>query len=109
MISQELEGMAIDLHELVTHPGNPRRGAIEVIKQSLRRFGQVRPIVVQHSEGMILAGNHTFMAAQELGWDKIACVYVDLPDDEATAYMLMDNRSGDMATWDDSGLLIVLQ
>lgn len=100
--------MAVPLQELVTHPGNPRRGSIDIIKQSLQRFGQVRPIVVQHEEGMILAGNHTFMAAGELGWDKIAVVYVDLPEDEATAYMLMDNRSGDLATWDDVGLAEVL-
>lgn len=108
MISQELEGMAVPLQELVTHPGNPRRGSVDVIKQSLERFGQVRPIVVQHEDGVILAGNHTFLAAHELGWDKIAVVFVDLPEDEATAYMLMDNRSGDMATWDDVGLLEVL-
>lgn len=108
MISQELEGMAVPLQELVTHPGNPRRGSIETIKNSLSRFGQVRPIVVQHEDGVILAGNHTFLAAHELGWDKIAVVYVELPEDEATAYMLMDNRSGDMATWDDVGLLEVL-
>src|SRR3954447_17070071 len=108
MISQELEGMAIPLQELVTHPGNPRRGSIDTIKQSLERFGQVRPIVVQHEDGIILAGNHTFLAAAELGWDKIACVMVDLPEDEATAYMLMDNRSGDLATWDDVGLAGVL-
>jgi ParB-like chromosome segregation protein Spo0J len=108
MISQELEGMAVPLQELVTHPGNPRRGSIDTIKQSLQRFGQVRPIVVHEGDGVILAGNHTFLAASELGWDKIAVVMVDLPEDEATAYMLMDNRSGDMATWDDVGLAEVL-
>jgi ParB-like chromosome segregation protein Spo0J len=108
MISQELEGMAVPLQELVTHPGNPRRGSIETIKQSLERFGQVRPIVVHEGDGVILAGNHTFLAAAELGWDKIAVVMVDLPEDEATAYMLMDNRSGDLATWDDVGLAEVL-
>jgi hypothetical protein len=108
MISQELEGMAIPLQELVTHPGNPRRGSIDTIKHSLERFGQVRPIVVQHEDGVILAGNHTFLAASELGWEKIAVVFVDLPEDEATAYMLMDNRSGDLATWDDVGLYDVL-
>jgi ParB-like chromosome segregation protein Spo0J len=108
-MSQELEGMAIDLHELVPHPGNPRRGRVETIKRSLTRFGQMRPILVGHSDGVIIAGNHTYLAAQELGWEKIACVYTDLPDDEATAYMLMDNRSSDEATWDDDGLLIVLK
>lgn len=100
--------MAIPLQELITHPGNPRRGSIDTIKQSLKRFGQVRPIVVQHEDGVILAGNHTFLAASELGWERIAVVYVDLPEDEATAYMLMDNRSGDLATWDDVGLYEVL-
>jgi len=108
MISQDLEGMAVPLQELVTHPGNPRRGSIDIIKQSLERFGQVKPIVVQHDDGIIIAGNHTFLAAGELGWEKIAVVYVDLPEEEALAYMLMDNRSADMATWDDVGLLEVL-
>lgn len=108
MISADLEGMAVPLQELVTHPGNPRRGSVDVIKSSLERFGQVRPIVVAHEDGVILAGNHTFLAASELGWEKIAAVFVDLPEAEATAYMLMDNRSGDLATWDDVGLAEVL-
>lgn len=109
MFSQELEGMAVPMTELVMHPGNPRVGAVETIKRSLERFGQMRPILVDQREGTIIAGKHTFLAARELGWTEIACVHTEIPEDEAIAYMLMDNHCSDEATWDDVGLLSVLE
>lgn len=54
---------------LVPFPGNPRRGALDEIKQSLARFGQYRTICVWpvDDERVIVAGNHTWLAMQELG------------------------------------------
>ena len=43
---------------------------VTTIKLSLERFGQQKPIVVT-ADGVIVAGNATYLAADELGWQTI--------------------------------------
>lgn len=104
----ELSAHDIPLDVIKQHPGNPRRGNIDKIRDSLERFGQVRPIVVNR-DNVILAGNHTFQAMKEMGEQFISVVQVDLDQQESKAYLLADNRSADAATWDDVGLIAVLE
>lgn len=94
--------------ELDTFPGNPRRGDVERIAESLRRFGQVRPILVDQ-RGRIVAGNHTFKAAVSLGWSHVAAIEAELDEEEALAYLVADNRTADLATWDDEALEPILK
>lgn len=99
-IAEALLQHAIEIDELTTHPRNPRRGDVTAIAESLERFGQVRPIVVQASTGHIIAGNHTWKAAKSLGWDKIAAIFARVEEDEALAYVLADNRTADLGDYD---------
>jgi hypothetical protein len=78
------------------------------IKASLARFGQQRPILVDAS-GIIRAGNGTHAAAMELGWDTIAIVRTTLKGSEATAYAIADNRTAELAEWDDTALADTLR
>ncbi len=98
----------IPIDKLRQYPGNPRRGNIAVIKQSLRKHGQYKTIVVQaddpeHPEngGTVLGGNHTLMAAKELGWDTMRVDIWDVDDEQARAIVLVDNRTTDLADYDD--------
>lgn len=89
----------------VTHwPDNPRRGNVAVVRDSLDAHGQYKQIIVQASTGHAIVGNHTLAAARELGWTHIAVTEHDLPDDEARAIAIVDNRSGDLAEWDIDAL-----
>jgi hypothetical protein len=88
---------------------NPRRGNVKAIAESLQANKQYRPIVVQKSTNKILAGNHTFRAAKELGWEKIAIVHVDVSDEEAKKIVLADNRTSDLAEYDNEVLLELLE
>jgi ParB-like chromosome segregation protein Spo0J len=108
-IAADLQGMAVPVDVPVLHPQNYRQGDVEVIKASLQRFGQMRPIVVQKSTAHVVAGNHTLKAAVELGWTEIACVAVDLSNEEAEAYLVADNRASDKATNDDAALVSILE
>lgn len=94
--------------DLRPHPDNPRNGDTDAISESLRVNGQYRPIVVARG-GVILAGNHTYMAAMELGWETIDGVALDVDPEspEALRIMLADNRTADRA-WYDDGLLLGL-
>jgi DNA modification methylase len=53
---------------------------------------------------VVIAGNHTLQAAQALGWDEIAVVWVD--DDEVTskAFALADNRTAELGDYDEEAL-----
>jgi hypothetical protein len=78
---------------------HPERN-LEAIKASLSRFGQQKPIVAL-KDGTVIAGNGTFAAAKALGWTEILVAYTALEEKEARAFAIADNRSGELATWDD--------
>lgn len=108
-IAKELDHFETLAGELRTHPDNARRGDISAIAQSLERFGQLRPIVALR-DGTIVAGNHTYRAAvEELGWDTVAAVRVDLTEEEATAYLLADNRTSELGTMDAEALAALVE
>lgn len=108
----ELRRMSVE--SLRPVEGNPRRGSVEVIAESLRANGQYRPIVV--NEGSltgrpfeVLAGNHTLQAARSLGWSELDVFVVDVDEAAAKRIVAVDNRSTDLATYDSAALLELLQ
>jgi site-specific DNA-methyltransferase (adenine-specific) len=89
--------------ELSLDPSNVRKHSrrnLDAIKASLRKFGQQKPIVVD-AKGIVLAGNGTLTAAQELGWTEIQIVRTELAGVEATAFAIADNRTAELAEWED--------
>lgn len=96
-----------DLDHIRPHPRNPRNGDTEAIVESIRANGLYRPLYAQRSTGCILAGNHTYAAALELGATALPVIWLDVDDDRAERIMLVDNRSADLGTYDD-GLLVAL-
>lgn len=103
----QLATQQVPLDALHTSPRNPRRGNVIAIAESLNANGQYRPIVARDT-GEILAGNHTYLAAQHLGWDTIAAVILDVDDATATRIMLADNRTAELGGYDDDALLTLL-
>jgi hypothetical protein len=109
MIRKEIEHLAINIDELHTHPSNVRQGDVGAISQSLQAHGQYRSIVYQQSSKRILAGNHTWKAAKALGWTHIAATPVICDDEQALRILLADNRTSDLADYDDAGLAELLE
>ncbi len=98
----KLETVAIN--ELSLDPANVRkhdRRNLDAIKASLRKFGQQKPLVVD-AKGIVLAGNGTLTAARELGWTEIEITRSSLSGVDATAFAIADNRSAELAEWEDS-------
>ena len=106
--TEALVPFLVDVDDLQTHPHNPRRGNLPAIAGSLDAFGQVRPIVVR--DGTIVAGNHTYRAAVELlGWNRIAAIdATHLSEEELERFLIGDNRTSDLGTYDDEGLSAIL-
>lgn len=99
-IPRTLRKLAVPVAELKPYAHNPRRGDLELVQASLRRHGQYRPIVCRQGSFEVLAGNHTYLAARELGWEKIAAVFISVSDEEAARIVLADNRTSDLAYYD---------
>lgn len=105
--SSYLEAFLVPIAELESFPGNPRRGKVEELRASLRRWGQTRPVLVDAGrQERIVGGHHVVLAATEEGWTHIAVIPNEFGDaHEAQAYMVADNRLHDIGGYDE-GLLV---
>jgi DNA modification methylase len=103
-----LTELRVPVRTLKPFPGNPRRGDLDRIKESLAANGQYRPIVVNRRTMEVLAGNHTLRAARELGWAEIAATFVDADRELARRIVMVDNRTNDLAGYDDVALAELL-
>lgn len=108
MTKGQLKTQLVSIDDVRPHPKNVRQGDIGAICESLQAHGQYRAIVVQSSTGYILAGNHTWKAAKQLGWSEITAHFIDCDDYSAIRILLADNRANDLANYDDSALLDLL-
>ena len=108
MIPETLSELRVPVDSLKHYGKNPRTGDVDAIAESLEVNGQYRPVVVNQRTGEVLAGNHTLKAARKLGWSEIAATYVDVDDEQAARIVLVDNRSNDLAEYDDSALVELL-
>jgi DNA modification methylase len=100
--------LAVPIDGVELHPRNPRVGDVEAVADSLRRFGQKKPLVVQESTRYVVAGNHVLRAARSLGWTEIAANVEAMDDATATGFMLADNRTADLGSYHDDLLAAIL-
>jgi len=107
-IADALRSLAVPIDSVRPHERNPRHGDIGALTQSLERFGQTKPVIVQASTGRILGGNHTWRAAKALGWTEIAVHAMDVDAPTADAILIADNRIGDLGGYDDTLLAGIL-
>lgn len=103
-----LEALLEPIDGLKPYPGNARRGDVDVIARSLEVNGQYRPVVANRRNRQVLAGNHTLAAARQLGWTHVAVSWVDVDDEAAARIVLVDNRSNDVAGYDEAALAELL-
>lgn len=99
-------GRFYDVDELLNDPRNAKdhpRKSIEVIKESLKLYGQRKNIVVDAS-GKVRAGNGTLIAAKELGWKKLYGGPAPAKERDARGFALVDNRSAEFAKWNEERL-----
>lgn len=95
---------SIPIEKLTFDPSNARAHSdanLSAISQSLKEFGQRKPIVV-NADNVIVAGNGTVEAAKSLKWSTISVVRIpaDWSIEQQMAFALADNRSAELAEWD---------
>jgi DNA modification methylase len=94
--------------DLTPDPNNARQHDdknLKAIMGSLKEFGQRKPIVITEA-GTIVAGNGTVEAAKRLGWLDIEVVRVpsDWTDAQVKAFAIADNRTAELANWNQEVL-----
>jgi ParB-like chromosome segregation protein Spo0J len=88
----ELQEHLLPIGDLKPFPGNARRGDVPRIAQSLRRFGQVRAVLI-YDDRTIVAGHHVVKAATTLGWTHVAAIPAEFGSrDDARDYLVADNQ-----------------
>ena len=111
-ISEGLRPLAVAVGSLIPDAANARRHDprnLDAIKASLARWGQRTPLVVRQRDNVVLKGNGTLEAAKALDWAFIAALPVEDDGAESIAYAIADNRSAELAAWDDETLASLLQ
>lgn len=99
---QEYDVVPIDSVQL--HPDNPRRNNILEIRASIKQNGFYGACVAQKSSRYILAGNGRYLAAKNEGATEIPVIWLDIDDDRALRILLVDNRTNDLAGYDEGKL-----
>jgi ParB-like chromosome segregation protein Spo0J len=104
MTESTLKVQLVKVDSLESDPENARKHSqknLDAIAASLRTFGQRRPLVVYGN--IVIAGNGTLAAAKSIGWESIAVTRVPASwsPEQARAYALADNRTAELAEWDD--------
>lgn len=100
-----------NIEDVKPYENNPRKNdeAVEKVANSIKEFGWQQPIVVD-KDGIVIVGHTRLKAAQELELDEVpVLVAKDLTDDQAKAYRLADNKTGELAIWDFPKLNIELE
>ncbi|MCU0226471.1 MAG: ParB N-terminal domain-containing protein [Bryobacterales bacterium] len=105
--AQEFE--MVSVAELTPHPANPRKGDVGAIARSVQANGFYGAVVAQRRTGYILAGNHRWRAAQQEGLRLVPVLWLDCSDEEARRILLADNKTNDLAGYDQEALARVLE
>lgn len=98
------------LDEIKPYEKNPRNneGAVQYVANSIREFGFKVPIVID-KYGEIVAGHTRYKAAKVLGIETVPCIIADdLSPERVKAFRLADNKTGELALWDDDLLKLEL-
>ena len=107
IINTDIEHVGLD--DLRLHEANPRDGDVPAIEESIQENGFYGALIVQRSSGKVLVGNHRLQAARNLGMATVPVFYVDVSAERAMRILLADNRTNDLAGYNDDALADLLE
>ena len=101
----------IDISLIKPYKNNPReisQEAVDKVKNSIKEFGNNQPIVIDQ-DNIIVVGHTRWKALKELNKKTAFVLKKDFEKNKASAYRIMDNRSGEESNWDKQLLMSELQ
>jgi ParB-like chromosome segregation protein Spo0J len=97
----------VPIDSITMDPSNVRKHDarnMDAITSSLQRFGAQWPLAVVDGDGIVRAGNGRIAAAKAMGWTEVPIVRTSLTGADAVAFAIADNRTSELAAWDDEAL-----
>lgn len=105
----------VPIEALTGYPGNPRVHDTAVLEESARVNGQYRSVVARERPGpdgtltlQLLAGHGTVAAFAATGTAQVRVEVIEADDTEARRIVVVDNRAGDLAGYDNELLAALL-
>jgi len=89
---------------------NPRsisENELKKLKNSIKKFGYVEPIIINEITGNIIGGHQRFKALKELGYKEVDCISIKVNEAEERALNLALNKI--QGEWDNQKLISVLK
>lgn len=102
------EGEEVEISKLRRMPGSPRRPATDVVMESVRVNGQYRRVLVNSRDNTVVINWAVVCAAKALGATTVRAVMADLDPIIARRIHLAENRTGEMAYYDEAMLADLL-
>lgn len=101
----------IDINKIKPYTNNPRNNekAIKYVANSIEKFGFKVPLVIE-KDGTIITGHTRYEACKLLGMEEVPCIIADeLTEKQIKAFRIADNKTNDMAEWNEDLLAIELK
>lgn len=101
----------VDISKIKPYENNPRHNdlAVDAVAESITQFGFKVPIVID-KDNVIVTGHTRFKAAKAMSLATVPCIYADdLTEEQVKKFRLVDNKVGEIATWDFDKLKIELE
>ncbi len=101
----------VNIDELKPFEKNPKthsKEQIDKIVRSIKEFGWANPILALKENRMVIAGHARLKAARQMNLSEVPVIFLDMPYEKAIAYVVADNRLAEIAEWDNTLLLPLL-
>ncbi|MGB7370803.1 site-specific DNA-methyltransferase [Erythrobacter sp.] len=102
--TEKLEVVYLATTALTPNPRNPKEHPekqVRMLASAIRESRTISPIFID-DDRMILAGHGRWLAAKQLGIEEVPTITVTFASDEAKrAFILADNRVGELGRWND--------
>lgn len=101
-----MEIEVVKLSNIYPYYNNPRdnSGAVAPVMESFRRYGFIKPIIVD-KDYVIIAGHTRYIAAYQLGIEFVPVVVSDMSEEKAKMFRIADNKLAEKSTFDEAKLI----
>jgi len=107
-VIQQVFDDAIPIDALKEHPDNPRRGDDAAVSESIGVNKFYGAILIHKQSKRIIGGNTRWRAMRAAGAETVPGFWVSCSPAQAKRIMLADNRTSDLAEYDEQALVDLL-
>jgi len=105
------ELIKVNIRDVIPYENNPRKNekAVDAVAESIEQVGYNNPIIVDE-DMIILAGHTRRLSLIKNGVKEVEVLQVTgLTDEQKKKYRLLDNKTGEYASWDYVALMEEMQ